>query len=293
MEEEKKIIQTNNGPVMPIWGSVPLYIISCVLFVGIFAMLPVVLFHIIPTSESVYYKISKDFCMSACSMAAVWVCAVIFLKYFDRVPVSELGMSIKGRWKDCLAGFVFAAVLYAIGFGISLGLKAVQIQSITFKPAILIGTFMVYLVAASLEEIMVRGYIQGRLMTKMNKFAAIIVASLFFSVMHIANANIDAFALLNLFLAGLLLGASYLYTKNLWFPISLHTAWNWIQGSILGYEVSGTQMYPSLIEQYLPENNILNGGNFGFEGSIICTILTLIGTAVIIAYYERKRAAGN
>lgn len=293
MEQENKTIHTDRNPVMPIWGSIPLYVISCVFFIGLFGILPMALFKIIPTSDSVYYKISEDFMMSASSMAAVWVCAVIFLKYIDRQPVSELGMSIKGRWKDCLAGVVFAAVLYAIGFLVSLALEVIEIESVKFDPGVLAGTLMVYFVAAALEEIMVRGYIQGRLMTKVNKFVAIIIASLIFSVMHIANANIDLFALLNLFLAGLLLGASYLYTKNLWFPICLHTAWNWIQGSILGYEVSGTQMFPSLIEQYLPEDNILNGGKFGFEGSIICTILTVIGTAIIIAYYERKNVAGN
>ena len=136
------------------------------------------------------------------------------------------------------------------------------------------------------------GYIPGRLMTKMNKFVAMCIAPLLFSAIHISHPNIGLFPLFNLFLAGLLLGASYMYTRNLWFPIFLHTAWNWIQGPILGYEVSGTKMFPSVINLHLPEENIINGGRFGFEGSIICTILMIIGTAAIIGWYTRKQQRG-
>ncbi|MDR0746080.1 MAG: CPBP family intramembrane metalloprotease [Mediterranea sp.] len=216
-------------------------------------------------------------------MASVWACAIIFLKYVDRCPICELGMSIKGRWKDCLTGVGFAAVFYLIGFVASIGLGAIEITGIAFDLSVLTGTFFVYFAAAAMEEIMVRGYIQGRLMTKMNKWGAMAIASFIFSVMHISNPNIDIFPLFNLFLAGLLLGACYMYTRNLWFPISLHTAWNWIQGPVLGYEVSGSRMFPSIIQLHLPEENIINGGAFGFEGSILCTILMIAGTVLIIS----------
>ncbi len=79
--------------------------------------------------------------------------------------------------------------------------------------------------------------------------------------------------MLNLLLAGMLLGASYLYTKNLCFPISLHLFWNWIQGPILGYDVSGSHSESSMLTLHLPENNVLNGGAFGFEGSLIAQYL--------------------
>lgn len=183
-----------------------------------------------------------------------------------------------------------ATVLYIIGFGISLWIGAVEIVTVQWDWVSLLGSFVLFLVAASVEEIMVRGYIQGTLMTTgMHRFIALAIASAIFSVMHIFNSNLTALALCNLFLAGTMLGASFLYTRNLWFPILLHTFWNWIQGPVLGYEVSGTKFFSSVITLSLPENSLLNGGTFGFEGSVICTGLLICSTLLIISYYELKR----
>ncbi len=291
MELKNHIRQTNNGPLIPLWATIPLYIIVSLLFTGIIGGIVSFLLSFSPASDTVYYTMGEYFGRSLASLAAVWGSAVLFLIYIDRSSVKELGLSIKGRWKDCFLGFLFAAALYLIGFSASLGLGVVEIAGTSLNCGVLIGTFFVFLTAATMEEVMIRGYIQGRLMTKMNKFVATIIASLIFSAMHLLNPNIAFLPLLNLFLAGLLLGASYMYTRNLWFPICLHTGWNWIQGPILGYEVSGTSTFPSFIQQHLPEENILNGGNFGFEGSILCTVLMVIGTALIIGWYERKRSS--
>lgn len=273
-------------PLLPVWASLILYMIACVVLMSI---LGVPLYFLLPESDSLLSSIVVQFLQSLVPLIAVTVCAIFFTKKVDLRPVSELGFSIKGRWKDCVAGFLFAAVLYAIGFGVSVGLEAVKVVAVQFDGVAFIGSLLVFLVAASMEEVMMRGYFQGLLMTKLNKFVALAIASLVFSLLHGFNNNITLFSLLNLFLAGMLLGASYMYTRNLWFPIALHTAWNWIQGSVLGYEVSGTKMFPSVLTLELPEPNIINGGNFGFEGSIICTILTVLGTFLIIFYYERKK----
>lgn len=44
-----------------------------------------------------------------------------------------------------------------------------------------------------------------------------------------------------------------------------------------------------LLQLQFPDNNILNGGDFGFEGSIICTVLMILMTGCIIWYFERKK----
>ena len=89
-------------------------------------------------------------------------------------------------------------------------------------------------------------------------------------------------------MAGCMIGVHYLYTSNLWFPISLHLFWNWIQGPILGYDVSGMKLTPTLINITLPADNVWNGGMFGFEGSVVCTILMLIFIACVIFYFQKK-----
>ena len=116
------------------------------------------------------------------------------------------------------------------------------------------------------------------------------VTSALFALLHIFNPEIDFLPMLNLLLAGMLLGASYLYTKNLCFPISLHLFWNWIQGPVLGYEVSGNNFISSMLTLHLPEDNVLNGGAFGFEGSLICTVLMIVLTILIVWWGEKREA---
>ncbi len=98
----------------------------------------------------------------------------------------------------------------------------------------------------------------------MNKFLSLFVSALLFALLHLFN-QYALYLLLNLLLAGMFIGASYLYTRNLCFPISLHLFWNWIQGPILGYQVSGNDFGTSLLTLHLPEENVLNGGALGLK----------------------------
>ena len=103
--------------------------------------------------------------------------------------------------------------------------------------------------------------------------------------MHAANPNIELIGFVDLFLAGILLGLSYIYTKNLWFPIALHFSWNFFQAHF-GFNVSGQDSY-SFIEFTIPEANLLNGGAFGFEGSYLSIILQLFTIFGIWHYYHK------
>ncbi len=105
--------------------------------------------------------------------------------------------------------------------------------------------------------------------------------------MHALNPNMSILSCLDLFLAGILLGVSYLFTKNLWFPIALHFSWNFFQGTVFGFNVSGLNGY-SIIQQERISNNLLNGGLFGFEGSVLSMILQLIFILIIYRLYKTE-----
>lgn len=108
--------------------------------------------------------------------------------------------------------------------------------------------------------------------------------------MHCINPSINLFSLLDLFLAGIVLGLPYIYTKNLWFSISMHLSWNLFQ-TLYGFNVSGLDTY-SIIEFEIIDENLINGGGFGLEGSylsIIAEILTLVG----IEIYYKKQAVND
>ena len=203
---------------------------------------------------------------------------------------SRIGLSLKGHGRELWAGVEVAAGLYGAGFLLVLLLDAVAITGVHFHASALLQTWVFFFFVAVFEETMCRGFLLGRMMDAgINKFVALVLSSAAFSMLHLANPNFTALPFANLLLAGILLGSAYIYTRNLWFAITLHWFWNWLQGPVLGFEVSGNKFGESLLTLKSTDNTLLNGGPFGFEGSLICTALMLVGIFLIIRYYEKKK----
>lgn len=222
-------------------------------------------------------------------MLVGYLSAAVLVLRWRKLPLSLLGISLKGRGKDLLAGLGVAVLLYAVGFGTSLLMGTVEIASVQWVPRDLLGTLLFFLLVAVTEEVMLRGFVLGRMLSAgMNRFVALFLSSALFSAMHLFNPNFALLPFVNILLAGCLLGASFLYTRNLCFPVVLHWFWNWLQGPVLGYEVSGMDSGETLLTLRLTGSDLLTGGSFGFEGSLLCTVLLVVGTLVIIGYYERR-----
>lgn len=222
-------------------------------------------------------------------MLVGYLSAAVLVLRWRNLPLSLLGMSLKGRGKDLLAGLGVAVLLYAVGFGTSLLMGTVEIASVEWVPRDLLGTLLFFLLVAVTEEVMLRGFVLGRMLSAgMNRFVALFLSSALFSAMHLFNPNFALLPFVNILLAGCLLGASFLYTRNLCFPVVLHWFWNWLQGPVLGYEVSGMDSGETLLTLRLTGSDLLTGGSFGFEGSLLCTVLLVVGTLAIVAYYERR-----
>ena len=222
-------------------------------------------------------------------MLVGYLSAAVLVLRWRQLPLSLLGMSLRGREKDLLAGLGVAVLLYAVGFGTSLLMGTVEIASVQWVPRDLLGTLLFFLLVAVTEEVMLRGFVLGRMLSAgMNRFVALFLSSALFSAMHLFNPNFALLPFVNILLAGCLLGASFLYTRNLCFPVVLHWFWNWLQGPVLGYEVSGMDSGETLLTLRLTGSDLLTGGSFGFEGSLLCTVLLVGGTLAIVAYYERR-----
>jgi membrane protease YdiL (CAAX protease family) len=104
---------------------------------------------------------------------------------------------------------------------------------------------------------------------------AILGFSLIFSLGHIFNEDMSYVSAGCLFLHGILLSMVYFKTRSLWIPIGIHIAWNWTQGPLWGIRVSGTQIPNTLLTSMPKGTELLSGGNFGVEGSLITVIITL------------------
>jgi membrane protease YdiL (CAAX protease family) len=128
------------------------------------------------------------------------------------------------------------------------------------------------------EELIFRGYVLRNLMKSFNKWIALGISAALFTIVHYSNQGIPVLGIINTFLGGLVLGISFILTRSLWLPIFFHLSWNFIQGPILGFRVSGLTFQSLLISQSTGKV-FITGGEYGFEGSVICTILLAITVA--------------
>ncbi|WP_298425275.1 CPBP family intramembrane glutamic endopeptidase [uncultured Kordia sp.] len=212
----------------------------------------------------------------------------IFTKFVDKTSFISIGLHLKHRTIDIIAGFFLGILIMVIGCFSLFYLHEIELNYNThINKSAIAYSFIFYTFVAFMEEVLCRGYVLGQLLNVYDKYLSLIITSIFFAALHMFNPNIGTIPLLNLFLAGVLLGITYIHTKNLWFPIALHLSWNFFQGPIFGFGVSGFSSY-SIVEQVRTKDNYINGGHFGFEGSLLGSLLMLISIFIIDWYYRRK-----
>ncbi len=214
-----------------------------------------------------------------------------FRKVIDKRTIYSLGFEWNGHRTNAWTGFFTAMMILFVGSLILVSTKHLYFTNAFFNIYYFLTAIGLYIIVAFVEEIIFRGYILNNLMQSMNKWWALIISSLIFAATHLGNDNVQVLSIVNIFVAGLLLGINYIYTHNLWFGIFMHFGWNFFQGSVLGYNVSGIGIEPgsSIMQQSINGPEFLTGGKFGFEGSIICPALLLIMLFVFILEYERKK----
>jgi membrane protease YdiL (CAAX protease family) len=219
------------------------------------------------------------------SVIMVW----LFRKLVDRRSFESLGFSMDKNGMHAGTGFFLGIFLVCAGTCLLYFSKNLQWTGINFNGTDLFISFGLMLIVAFYEELMLRGYILNNLMESVRKWPALIISALVFALLHAANPDFSAVGAINILLAGLLLGINYIYTKNLWFGILLHFSWNFFQGPLLGFEVSGLQLQ-SLLQHDIQGSELLTGGKFGFEGSLVATVLLTMVIVILAWVYEKKYA---
>jgi hypothetical protein len=208
--------------------------------------------------------------------------------YIDRRSFKSLGFSFKGRFKNhFFAGIGWGIGLITVVFLIELIAGGVKVTAASFPFADLIVLFIVLVMAAIYEEIVLRGYLLNNLMQSVNKYLALILISVVFAAFHGFNPNVSIAGLVNIILAGLLLGVYYIHQQNLWLPITLHIFWNFFQGPVYGSPVSGANT-PSVLSLQFSGAEWLTGGKFGFEASVTASIVIAIAIIALHLVYRNK-----
>lgn len=224
--------------------------------------------------------------MMVCQLIGTLFTVGLFQKFISREDFVSIGLNFVGFKIDFYKGLLAGAVLICSGFILLTVLNLTLIDLTYFSFYDQIFYFFLFTIVSLNEEIAIRGYILHNLSSSFNKYVALIISSLVFMIMHLGNPNIGILPLVNLFLAGIFLGIYTIHKNNLWFPIGAHLTWNYLQGPIFGFEVSGNKIN-SLFEQKPNGHELLTGGNFGFEGSIILTLFLMISIFYMDRYFQK------
>lgn len=222
--------------------------------------------------------------------------AVILARYlFDRRSLSSLGLRLSlDASNDALIGFLIGGAMMALVFFLELGLGWISIKSFIWDTQsfqdMYINAFNilgVFILAAFAEELMHRGYILQNLEEGLNTVWGVILASLVFTSMHMSNPFATPASFVGVFLAGIFLAYAYLRTRQLWLPIGVHIGWNFFEGVVFGYPVSGFATY-RLIDQSNQAAAWLTGGDFGPEAGVILLPALALGAA-LVAWFTHRR----
>lgn len=212
----------------------------------------------------------------------------LFVRLFERQPAKDIPLrrfsaeTAKGFGVG--AGFIIAvvAVMLATGLCKITGSGTDQMMGI-------VTAFFYFILVAVGEEILFRGVLFRWIDEKCGFVAALTVSAIVFGAMHMGQPNATWWSSLAIAIeAGLMLGAAYKWSGTLWFPIGIHWAWNFFQGNIFGFAVSGSDAGASLLHSAVNGPDILTGGPFGAEASIITVVLGAILSAWFIIKAKRR-----
>ena len=190
---------------------------------------------------------------------------------------------------DTALGFGVGILFFILVTGCIALLGGYRVGSVNWDWNALVRSLFMFLVVGVGEEVLFRGIVFRMIDDRWGTAVALLVSALIFGFVHISNNNATVWSSLAIAVeAGLLLGAAYKWSGTLWVPIGIHWSWNYFQGPIFGFAVSGNGTQ-SLITPVIQGSDWLTGGSFGAEASIPAFVLGL-ALAIVFLLLPRRTA---
>jgi len=216
-------------------------------------------------------------------------------RWLDKRSFESLGLKLDSHTLiDILAGIGITFIQMGFIYVLMLGLGWLTFEGFAweFDPinVVISGVitfFIVFIIVGWNEELLSRGYHLQTITSGLNLFWGVIISSAVFGLLHLGNPNATWVSAAGIFFAGLYLAYGYIRTRQLWLSIGLHIGWNFFEGVVFGFPVSGLDIYAlTRIKVQGPE--IWTGGAFGPEAGLIVLPSLLLGAILIYLYTVRR-----
>jgi hypothetical protein len=262
-------------------------------------MLMIVFFTIGSFALAPLYLLAPQYLLLGSQVVSFFVITLsipIARRWLDRRSFTSLGL----HWdrqaaRDLVVGLCLPVLMIGGIFLMELAFGWLEVDGFAwqkFSPIVilretaLIG--LIFILVGWQEELLTRGYWLVNLSEGVGMPLAVILTSVVFAVGHAVNPNSSWVSTLGLVLAGLFFAYAFLATRQLWLPIGLHIAWNFMEGPIFGFPVSGITDFLPLIQHTDRGPALITGGAFGPEAGLIQIPALLLGV-LIIHFYTRGR----
>jgi membrane protease YdiL (CAAX protease family) len=261
-----------------------------VLFVGIYLTYLAVVTAITPARGMVI----DTLIVLAGAIATGWFLLVVA----EKRPWRELGIAVRRQTpREVGAGFAIPCIALLLIMG-----TLMVVRELIYGPdegnfaAWLAGCaqlLLILAVPAAAEEALFRGYPFLKLVEAIGPRLATVLASAGFAFAHRHNPGVEGFALINIFVAGMMLSFAFLKTRSLWFVTAIHLGWNWAMAGPLDLPVSGLELFDTPMYEVIALGNPgWTGGGFGPEGGV-SGLLALLLVTVAVWFYTKQKTLSN
>jgi membrane protease YdiL (CAAX protease family) len=242
------------------------------------------------------------------SFLVMFLALLFAARVLDHRPLADFGFHFnKAWWADFGFGLALGAVLLTLIFLAELAFGWISITGYmqTYDPQASFGiavlvSLLSFICVGFYEEMLSRGYhlrnlAEGLNIKKWSSISALVIAwiisSSIFGMMHLGNPNASLISTVNLVVAGMFLGLGYVLTGELALPIGLHITWNFFQGIVFGFPVSGTSNMASFIVINQGGSDIITGGAFGPEAGVVGLVAMLLGSLLIWLWVRFRKGS--
>lgn len=214
-----------------------------------------------------------------------------FKKYLSWYAEDSESLSFGGKMRMMGIGWAVSVVNFLAIIVCLFLCGCYRIVNVELDVASQLSWLSLFLLVGVVEEVIFRGILFRLIADKWNIAVGLTTSSLLFGLAHLGNPGATLWAALAIALAsGWLFGMAYAYHQTIWVPVGMHWAWNYLEGGVFGCAVSGTPLdYRPLITPKISGTDLLSGGAFGPEASIICVAIGIGISIVYTVLYIKKR----
>jgi membrane protease YdiL (CAAX protease family) len=227
------------------------------------------------------------------AMFTVFICR----RYLDKRSLLSLGLKLdRATLLDGLFGFTLSGLMVAGVFLLDWAAGLIQLQGTgslaSALPSLAFELLTTGVAVAFWEELMFRGYILQNMRDGLGLRWAVVISVVLYGVVHMANPGANVLSGVLISVIGILRIYGWLSTRQLWLSMGMHAGWNFFQGPVFGFGVSGHQSV-SFVHHELTGPTWLTGGDFGPEAGIVCLPFIALGFLSMYLWTRARQQGGS